>query len=192
MKKNKLLIAFTVLIFALVVCSSTSAGTGTKDAPVLMVVTGDFTKAKMAEVLDEINGAKKYVSLDLSPMTGDVFDLEFLQKNGQEYIVSLKLPGAARSMFTEPNTWGPDRFSSLITITISDSVTSIGSAAFSGCTGLSVINVDAANQEYSSQDGVLYNKGKTTLHTYPAGKPGSSFTIPGQCYCHWAVRFSSV
>jgi hypothetical protein len=31
---------------------------------------------------------------------------------------------------------------------------------------------------YSSQDGVLYNKAKTTLMQYPAGKTGASFIIP--------------
>jgi len=180
MKKNKLLIAFTVLIFALVVCSSTSAGTGTKDDPVLMVVSGEFTKAKMAEVLAEINGAKKYVSLDLSPMTGDVFDLEFLQINGQEYIVSLKLPYDATSIADTGGTLYLDRFSSLKTVTIPNSVINIGNCAFSGCTDLTAINVDAANPAYSSQDGVLYSKGKTALHTYPPGKAVSSFAIPNK------------
>jgi len=55
-----------------------AAGTGAKDDPVLMVVTGEFTEAKMAEVLAEIDSAGKYVNLDLSPMTGGIFDLEFL------------------------------------------------------------------------------------------------------------------
>jgi hypothetical protein len=126
-KRNKLLIVFTVLAFALAVCSSTPAGTGTKDDPVLMVITGEFTKAKMAEVLAEIDGAKKYVTLDLSPMTGDVFDLAFLQRNGQEYIVSMKLPGAAKSI-VGPSHGGfyLDRFQSLTSVTIPDSVTTIG------------------------------------------------------------------
>jgi hypothetical protein len=181
-KNNKLLTALMVLAFTLTGCSSlpadTPAGTGTKDDPVLMTVSGEFTRAKMAEVLAEINSAKKYVSLDLSPMTGDVFDLEFLQKNGQEYIVSLKLPGAAKNIIIEPNMWYLDRFSSLKTVTIPNSVINIGDRAFSGCTSLTAINVDAANLAYSSQDGVLYNKNKTILHTYPPRKVASSFIIP--------------
>jgi hypothetical protein len=67
----------------------------------------------------------------------------------------------------------------LTSITIPDGVTSIGTYAFSNCTGLTTINVDAGNSAYSSQDGVLYNKAKTTLVAYPAGKTGSTFTIPG-------------
>jgi len=64
------------------------------------------------------------------------------------------------------------------TFTIPDSVTSIENSAFSNCEFLTAINVGSGNTAYSSQDGVLYNKAKTTLILYPAGKPGSAFTIP--------------
>jgi len=65
----------------------------------------------------------------------------------------------------------------LTTVTIPASVTSIGSYAFYGCTGLTAINVDASNASYSSVEGVLFNKAKTTLIQYPAGKTGA-YTIP--------------
>jgi len=182
MNKNKLLIALMVLTFALADCSSVSAstpaGTGTKDDPVLMVVTGEFSKDKMSEVLAEINVAKKYVILDLSQMTGDMFDLDFLNSNGKEYIVSLKLPGVAKSIVGPDGLRAEDWYPNITTVTIPKSVTDIGVGAFSGCTSLAAINVDAANMAYSSQDGVLYNKGKTVLHTYPLGKADSSFAIP--------------
>jgi hypothetical protein len=67
---------------------------------------------------------------------------------------------------------------SLTSIIIPNSVTSIEQYAFSGCNSLTAITVDAANTAYSSQDGVLYNKAKTTLITYPTRKTGSTFTIP--------------
>jgi len=63
-------------------------------------------------------------------------------------------------------------------VTIGSGVTSIGNQAFVGCRNLTAINVDAANTAYSSVDGVLYDKAKTTLVAYPAGKTGSTFTIP--------------
>jgi hypothetical protein len=43
---------------------------------------------------------------------------------------------------------------------------------------LNSINVDPANPNYKSVDGILYNKAGTTLIQYPAAKTGSSFTIP--------------
>jgi hypothetical protein len=64
---------------------------------------------------------------------------------------------------------------SLTSVTIGSGVASIGD--IDGCTSLAAINVDAANTAYSSQDGVLYNKSKTTLIRYPQGKADSSFTI---------------
>ena len=75
---------------------------------------------------------------------------------------------------------GEDAFdgcSGLTAIRIPYSVTSIGDFAFANCTGLSSISIDEANTEYSSIDGVLYNKSNTTLLCFPAGKTGS-FTIP--------------
>jgi len=40
------------------------------------------------------------------------------------------------------------------------------------------ITVDALNSVYCSVDGVLFNKSQTTLSEYPAGKAGTSYTIP--------------
>ena len=192
-KKNKPLIALMVLALTLTGCSSLpAAGTGTKDDPVLMVVTGEFTKAKMAEVLAEIDGAKKYVILDLSPMTGDVFVLEFLQKNGQEYIVSLKLPGTAKSIAR--SSIPEDSFRKLTSVAIPNSVKNIEEDAFFCYTSLIAINVDMANTAYSSQDGVLYNKGKTVLIQYPIGKTNSTFAIPSSVTSigNWAFYGSSL
>ncbi|MDR1114545.1 MAG: leucine-rich repeat domain-containing protein, partial [Tannerella sp.] len=68
--------------------------------------------------------------------------------------------------------------SSLTSVEIPAPVTNIVDAAFAGCTGLSAIHVDPANNDYTSEDGVLYSKDKTKLHTCPAGT-GGAFSIPG-------------
>ena len=68
---------------------------------------------------------------------------------------------------------------SLTSITIPDSVTSIASSsAFEGCTSLTSITVNSANKNYSSVDGILFNKAKTEIICYPAGKTSKSYTIP--------------
>ncbi|OQB15962.1 MAG: Fibronectin type III domain protein [Firmicutes bacterium ADurb.Bin193] len=66
---------------------------------------------------------------------------------------------------------------SLTSVTIPESVTDIGDEAFSYCTSLTAINVDSNNPEYSSDDGVLFDKPKEVLITYPAGKSGA-YIIP--------------
>ncbi|MBQ7505442.1 MAG: leucine-rich repeat protein [Ruminococcus sp.] len=68
--------------------------------------------------------------------------------------------------------------SDITSITIPASVTSIGSGAFNNCSDLWDITVNSGNANYSSQNGVLYNKNKTTLIQYPAGKTVTSFSIP--------------
>jgi len=65
-------------------------------------------------------------------------------------------------------------WSGITSISIPKSVTFIAGGAFGGCPRLQAINVNANNTEYSSLDGVLYDKGKTILHTYPAGRRGTS------------------
>jgi hypothetical protein len=88
----------------------------------------------------------------------------------------------------------------LTSVTIPDNVTNIGNEAFNGCnltsitigsgvtnmnwtsfsyfSNLTSINVVADNTAYSSNDGVLYNKDKTTLIAYSPGKTDTSFTVP--------------
>ncbi len=66
----------------------------------------------------------------------------------------------------------------LKSINIPSSVTSIYRDDLRSCSGLISINVDKANKNYSSVNGVLFNKSKTKLMQYPAGKVDSSYTIP--------------
>lgn len=69
----------------------------------------------------------------------------------------------------------------LTSITIPDSVTSIGNSAFRS-THLTSISVGAGNLNYSSRDGILFNKDMTTLICCPGGKSGT-YTIPDSVTC---------
>ncbi len=88
-------------------------------------------------------------------------------------LTSITIPNSVTSI-------GKEAFSycySLTSIMIPSSVTSIGDRAFSGCTGLTSIAVADNNKNYSSHDGVLFNKDKTVLICCPAGKSGT-YMIP--------------
>ncbi|WP_312650048.1 leucine-rich repeat protein [Aminipila sp.] len=79
---------------------------------------------------------------------------------------------------------------SLTNVTIPDSVTHIGDSVFFLCTNLTSIDVNNGNSNYSSLDGVLYNKLQTTLICYPAGKTGS-FNVPNSVSSiNWAAFYS--
>ncbi|WP_461256722.1 leucine-rich repeat domain-containing protein [Treponema sp. R80B11-R83G3] len=83
--------------------------------------------------------------------------------------------GQGLTSVTIPNsvtTIGAGAFSSnsLTSVTIPNSVTSIGKGAFSENSNLTAINVAEGNTVYSSQNGVLYNKAKSVLVSWPAKK----------------------
>ena len=65
----------------------------------------------------------------------------------------------------------------LANVTIGSGVTNIGYHAFFSCPSLMAITVDPANSSLSSVDGVLFDKGQTTLILFPEAKTGS-YTVP--------------
>jgi uncharacterized protein YbaA (DUF1428 family) len=66
----------------------------------------------------------------------------------------------------------------LAEITVGNAVTSIAGNAFSYCNALASITVADANPNYSSEAGVLFDKGKTTLLQYPSSKAEIAYTVP--------------
>ena len=75
---------------------------------------------------------------------------------------------------------GNDAFyycTNLTSIIIPDSVKNISDSAFFGCTNLAEIKVATKNLNYVSVNGVLYNKKKTILKWFPAGKKDKNYKI---------------
>jgi uncharacterized repeat protein (TIGR02543 family) len=66
----------------------------------------------------------------------------------------------------------------LVSVTIPASVATVGGGAFSRCTSLTSITVTDGNGGYVSDGGILFNKERTLLIQYPAGKAGSSYAVP--------------
>ncbi len=63
-------------------------------------------------------------------------------------------------------------------IALPDTIASIGANAFHGCKSLQAILVAESNPAYVSKDGVLLDKGMTTLLSYPEGKLDTEYKLP--------------
>ena len=92
---------------------------------------------------------------------------------GCSSLTSLILPTSVKIIYSNAF-WG---CSNLKTILIGSKVDSLSVASFAGCASLTQIFIDPDNQNYSSVNGLLFNKDATQLILYPKGN-GPSYTIP--------------
>ena len=66
----------------------------------------------------------------------------------------------------------------LTSVFIPKDVEDLGDGSFTCCSGLKEIIVDDDNLEYSTMDGILFNKAKNILIKYPEGKNGNNYAVP--------------
>jgi hypothetical protein len=101
---------------------------------------------------------------------------------GCKSLTSITIPNSVTSIGT-----AAFQYSGLINVTIPSSVTNIGFSAFESSSIVS-ISVDVNNETYSSTDGVLYNKSKSTLVRVPQV---DNFSIPNTVRIIASGAFSS-
>ena len=63
-------------------------------------------------------------------------------------------------------------------VNIPYNVTKINTNVFLGCDSLNTINIAKNNSQYSSEEGVLYDKNKKNLYKYPSDKKNKNFIVP--------------
>jgi hypothetical protein len=187
-----------LLAFSLVLtgCPDTSGGGGNNSPPppvydgsspafpqtIPIAAARDISTAWGA-INSEVRAAGKYVILDLSKcdaqgntisgaMTPLGNDMNIIKDN--RYIKGIILPEDLESI----GTYAFYNCASLTSVTIPATVTSIADSAFSGCSNLTSITAVAGSQHFSSEGGLLFNAGKTTLIAYPGGKSDRAYTIP--------------
>ncbi len=120
-------------------------------------------------VIEDYYGSEAYVVIP-DGITA-IGDKAFAYSND---MYSITIPDSVTSIGDKAFIFCPN----LESVTIPKSVTSIGNGVFNGCGRLSEFNVDKNNTEFSSCDGVLFNKKKTVLKEYPEGKRGREYSIP--------------
>lgn len=156
-------------------------------------------------IADGFIGSSKLIKINVNPnnkyftsIDGVLFDKDVTKllkfpnaKQEENYTV----PGTVKTI----NSYAFQSCNKIVKLIIGDSVENINSNALSGCTidtveigsnvlniadnaftyaTLIAINVKSENQNYESQDGILFNKGKTMLIKYPLAKKDTEYTIP--------------
>ena len=94
--------------------------------------------------------------------------------NGCTGLTSVTIPNSVKSI-------GMNAFAGCVSVkslTIGNNVASIESGAFTSCKSLTNITVGSKNKNYSSENGILFNKDKTELCVYPAGNSRKEYKIP--------------
>lgn len=138
------------------------------------------------------NGCTALESIDLPNSIVSIGEISFYCCTA---LKSVKLPSSLRGIgdnaFSGSSSLGSINFpntletigynafagcNSLKTITIPKGVKDISTTAFAACENLTEINVDAANETYSSESGILFSKDKSSLLIVPCTK--ENITIP--------------
>jgi hypothetical protein len=161
----------------------------TRDTPYTIVMNVD----DLTGIASAIAESGRYVSLDLSG--SNLTSIPSLTFNECRLLTSIIIPDSVTSIgyaaFSNCSNLVsiilPEGLTSIgmqafagagvVSFTIPSSVNDIGVGALSASSGNKEIKVDPNNAVYSSVDGVLYSKDKTTLIQYPAWKEGSTFVI---------------
>lgn len=109
-------------------------------------------------------------SLDLPNSIINISDFAFNSCSG---LTSLSIPNSVISI----GAYVFCNSHNLTTISIPASVSTIGESSFANCEKLKSIDVDPNNENFSSSEGVMYNKDMTTLIACPGAKSNISFPI---------------
>lgn len=117
-----------------------------------------------------------------------VSNIEDYTFNGSLDLTAVTIPASV----TNIGQWAFESCVGLTNVAIPASVSTIGDVAFRGCTSLQAFTVDDANLNFSSVDGVLFNKDQTLLIQYPAAKIGN-YIVPSTVTSigDWAFADSS-
>lgn len=128
--------------------------------------------------LTAVNGLTFTITNNIATITG------YTGTNG-----SVPIPSAIFGCPVTAISMGAFNFDTTITsFTIPGSVTNIGQSALAGCIHLTNITVTADNPDYSSLNGVLFNKNQTTLIEYSGN--GGNYTVPGSVTNIGVVAFA--
>ena len=143
------------------------------------VIIGENINKFSNDIFSDCTALKEIIVSDNNPQYLSVDGILF-NKDKTELII---FPNAKSGTYTIPNSVTSIRNRAfygcvgLTSINIPNSITILSDQVFRGCTNLKKFVVSNDNPRYSAIDGVLYNKNKTKLLSYPNAK-SSTYTVP--------------
>jgi len=170
------------------VCDHDSSHVETEIVNVTATVTKPATNTEWGETT---YASSAYTNSAFSVQTktlNDIHPLEWEIEKDDSSVTIIKYYGEASSISIPSSLDGlPVRSLGFEAFSNCDQVTSIFipasvksiSVSFIDCNNLNTITVNKNNAEFLSVDGILFNKNKTQLLCYPAGKSRETYAIPG-------------
>ncbi len=147
----------------------------------------DFTSITIPDSVKRIGGGAFYECSSLTSVTlaAGLTNIENGTFSCCESLTSIEIPDSVKTIDYDAFIY----CESLTDIVIPYSVESIDESVFCHCISLKNIIVSEDNNNYTSVDGVLFNKEKYELICYPAGKKETSYTIPNDVVFIGAYAF---
>lgn len=156
-----------------VFAEATSLASVTVDPANTDFVTDDENKVLYSSDYEDLYfycGGASDTTFTVNANTKTIGDSAFLAaKNLKEVILPDGLSVIKESAF---------EISGLTGIDIPASVATIEEDAFHNCASLARIDVDSLSTNFSSNDGVLFDRSQSTLICYPAGKENAKYVLP--------------
>ena len=171
---RKLALLITTLAMAVSVLVVSPAHAAAPPDGIYLCTTGEASNSTPNFTITDgvvTNGSSCVSSVVIPAGVTSIGDYAF---TGASSLTSITIPAGVTSI-------GYGAFqnaTALTNIIIPASVTTIGDLAFANTILLTNITVDTENANYSSTEGVLFNKNLTTLINYPTGNSRTSYSIP--------------
>ncbi len=136
---------------------------------------GLVTFAAMAVLCVVCAGAETYGDFEYSVLDDGTVAITKYIGSAEKVDIPSKIDGKS---VTKIEDYCADLGNSITKVIIPNSVIIIKENAFLYCYDLSVIVIESGNENYSSLDGVLFDKNKTKLIYYPLGKKDKNYIMP--------------
>lgn len=185
-----ILAILTVLGIGTMISSNADNSEFLTDGTTLTRYTGQSSSvvipAGITKIADNAFADNNVISDVIIP--GTVTEIGYRAFAGCENLKTVNIPDSV--IMVDDSAFNEDV--SLANVTVGKGLEKLGSGAFSGCQSLKTITFD--NSNFLCKDGVIYDKGMTTIYQYLAGTTVNSYNMPDSVseikrYSFWGAKY---